>query len=101
MDFVEQNSYGLAYASEEIHDDKEIALKANNDDVCGFVWASEKLQDDKGFVTELKKKNNECWGYALKRLRTDRNVTAECPKLEGLILVDITEEENCRVFCKK
>ena len=52
MDFVEQNSYGLAYASEEIHDDKEIALKANNDYVCGFVWASEKLQDDKGFVTE-------------------------------------------------
>lgn len=85
-------SWVLAYASERILADRELILKAVQEDGQALYYASKELRDDKEVVLTAVKNKWLIVKYASKRLRGDKDIALAA--LNGSTKADIylTEE---------
>lgn len=73
----------LAYASDRLHADKDLMLKAVNQDGQLLYYASQELRDDKEVVMAAVKNKWLIVKYASKRLRGDKDI-AKCVLTQNL-----------------
>lgn len=81
-------SWVLAYASERLLADRELMLKAVEEDGQALYYASQELRDDKEVVLKAVQKKWLILKYASKRLRGDKDV----------VMAAITQSTNAGIY---
>ena len=80
-----------AYASDKLHDDRDLMLEAVKIDGQSLYYASENLRDDKEVVLEAVKNKGLIYKYASLRLRNDKEIAITAIKQSSMVIPFISE----------
>merc|ERR1719162_1651812 len=86
MAAVQNNSYFLKYAAEEMQNDKEVVMAAVQNTGCALEYAGEEMQNDKEVVMAAVQNNGCALEYAAEEMQNDKEVVMAAVQNDGFAL---------------